>query len=315
MNRTNASDQSKSQTLCDRVSSWRELVERCERKPTRKRVHALRVATLRIQAELADELNDLPRASREAQAMLRFAKLADKVRDALGSVRELDVWIGKLRGLCESLQDTMEYVPRSTRESIHQIERLEERLTKKRERAGLKLVAKIETRRDDLLQSVQDVEKATRDETDQVDTAQGARLLKEFAGIVAEFPVFDEGNLHGFRKKIKKIRYLAERYPADPLSQRIAVQVKKAQDAIGEWHDWQVLARTAGHGKHAKDVEAVELLSSMTAEAFETAVGTCQRVIRRLADLERGGGAGLDELRKASVQRQDPVSGTIKKFA
>src|SRR3569833_1304333 len=309
MNRTSASDNSKSQTLCDRVSSWRELLERCGRKPKRKRVHALRVATQRIQAELEDELFVLPRASREAQAMLRFAKLADKVRDALGSVRELDVWIGKLRGLCESSRETTEYVPRSTRESIRQIERLEERLTKKRERAGLKLVARIETKRDDLLQAAQDVEKATGYETDQVDAEQGQRLLKEFAGIVAEFPVFDEGNLHEFRKRIKKIRYLAERHPADPLCGRIAAQVKKAQDAIGEWHDWQVLARTAEHGKHAKNVEAVELLSSLTVEAFDTAVETSHSVIRRLADLEQGKDAELDEVRKVPVRREDPVSG------
>ena len=77
------------------------MVDRCGRKPTRKRVHALRVVTLRMQAEVEHELSELPCASHEAQAMVHFGKLAAKLRDALAPVRELDVWIGNC-GACAS---------------------------------------------------------------------------------------------------------------------------------------------------------------------------------------------------------------------
>ena len=315
MKRTTQSDGSEQQTLSDRLGSWRDLLDGCGRKPTRKRVHALRVATLRLQAEVEDQLRDLPCASREAQAMLRFGKLADKLRDALGAVRELDVWIGKLEKLRESLSESTEYVPRSTRETIRQIDRLEGWLEKKRKRVGAKLSANIEKRLNDLTAASRDVDQAAGEPSGEADGEQGARLLKEFARIAAEFPAFNEENLHGFRKRIKKIRYLAEIHQANPICERIAVQVKKAQAAIGEWHDWQVLARTAERRKHAKDAEVGELLSSMAIDTFHAAVATCEGVLRRMAEMERDGAAGLGIPRKGPVRDEAGIGVPAGKLA
>lgn len=315
MNKTGASDGSEPQTLSERLMAWGELLERCGRKPTRKRVHALRVITLRIQAEVEEELSGLPCASHEAQAILRFGKLAGKLRDALGSVRELDVWIGKLRSLRESLSGTTEYVPRSTRETARQIERLEGRLSKKRERAGAKLAEQIEKRNDDLLTAARDTEKAASGRVAEADGERASKLLQEFARIVAEFPTFDESNLHDFRKRIKKIRYLAEIHGADPACSRIGVQVKKAQDAIGEWHDWDVLVRTAGRGKHAKDLNAVDMLSSLSAEAYETALATSDGVLRRMVELERDEGADSESKSKPPVRAKGAMSSFAEKLA
>lgn len=304
-----------SQTLRDRILSWRELVAQCGRKPTRKRVHALRVVTLRIQAEVEDELNDLPRASREAQGMVRFGKLAEKLREGLGSVRELDVWIGKLCGLRESLSGTTVYVPRSSRETSRQLEKLEHRLMRKRERAGAKLIAEIEKRQDDLLLAAQHVEKATGERVDEADGDEASKLLREFARIVAEFPAFDEDNLHEFRKKIKKVRYVAEIHSANPVCGRIAVQMKNAQAAIGEWHDWQVLARTAERGKDTKQAEAAELLNSLTAEAYEAAIATCDGVLRDMADLQQGRNAAVNHVRKPPMRAENTASESARRLA
>lgn len=305
--------------LSDRISGWRGLIERCGRKPTKKRVHALRVATLRIQAEVEDELNELPRASHEAQAMVRFGKLAEKLRDALGSVRELDVWIGKLQGLRESLSGSMTYVPRSSRETGRQLERLERRLEKKRERAGAKLAGWIEKRNDDLLAAAGDLEtlsgdRAGADQIREDGEGRATKLLSEFAGIVARFPEFDEGNLHEFRKSIKKIRYVAEIHQGDSRCRQIAEQMKKAQGSIGEWHDWQVLARTAGHGKHANDAEAVELLGSLTAESYQSAISTCDGVLRRMGDL-RQDHSQAEVGRKAPTRDEAPLELGLEKLA
>ena len=273
----------------------------------------MRVVTLRIQAEVEHKLDELPRASHEAQAMLRFGKLADRLRDALGLVRELDVWIVKLRRLRESQSETADYVPRSTMETVRQLTGLESRLTKKRQRAALKLVAEIEKRQENLMTASRDVEKAAGDSRQTVDDEQSATLLKEFAGITAEFPVLNEENLHDFRKRIKKIRYLAEIYRADPACGRIAAQMKKAQAAIGEWHDWQVLARTASRGKHAKNVEAGDLLSSLATEAFEAAIATCDGVMRRMADM--GPGREIGRALKAPVRSEATADLPARKLA
>jgi CHAD domain-containing protein len=272
----------KSQSLRDRVGAWRNLVERCEKKPTRKQVHALRVVTLRIQAEVEHEVGELPRASHQAQAMLRFGKLAERLRAVLGPVRELDVWTGKLQVLRGSLSKTTEYVPRSTRDSIRQIERLEERLTRRRRTAGRKLVSEIEKRRQVLMDAADDLEEVANDRTDQMDGNEAEAILKEFAAVAADFPAFDEENLHDFRKRIKKVRYLAEIRGADPECGRIATQMKKLQSAIGEWHDWEALARTAGRRK--QDLEISELLDSLAAETFEAAVAVCHEVTAGMRD-------------------------------
>jgi len=276
-------------TLRDRVAVWRELLDQCGRKPLRKRVHALRVVTLRIQAELEHELAELPSASHQAQAMLRFGKLADKLRQVLGPVRELDVWIGKLQKLRTSLGNTTEYVPRSTRECIRQMERLEDRLRKKRRSAAEKLIAQIAKRRGDLVQVSDEVDQLARDRLHTADTDIVETILKQFADVASRFSAFDEENLHDFRKQIKKVRYLAEIHQdADPICGRIATQVKKVQSAIGEWHDWQVLARTAKHGRYARQVELGELLDSLAGETLEAAIATCHSIKARILDLHAG---------------------------
>jgi CHAD domain-containing protein len=132
---------------------------------------------------------------------------------------------------------------------------------------------------------------------------------------VAEFPVFDEENLHEFRKKIKKIRYVAEIHSANSVCGRIAEQMKRAQAAIGEWHDWQVLAQTAGRGKHAKDADAVELLSSLAGEAFETALATCHGVLQRMSVLGQHLDAGVGGMRRGPVASQGPMAATARKLA
>jgi CHAD domain-containing protein len=315
MKRTGTPSGIESQSLHERLSAWRELVERCGRKPSRKRVHALRVVTLRIQAEVEHERSDLPHASHEAQSMLHFGKLADKLRDALGAVRELDVWIGKLQKLSVSLNQDAEYVPRSTRATIRQIERLEARLGKKRERAGAKLVAEIEKRHDDLLEAAQNLEEAATARSGEVDQNEASALLKQFAEVAAEFPVLDEDNLHDFRKGIKKIRYVAENCAADPMCGHIAALMRKAQAAIGEWHDWQILARTAERPRHAKHNDVVELLNSLTAEAYEAAIAECQRVMHRMVDLDQERGLGIEKARKAPVRSEGMMDAFARKLA
>src|SRR5579859_3471255 len=134
MNSLQRSEGSVARSMGERLEVWRELVDRCGRKPTRKRVHALRVVTLRLQAELEIDLAELPEASHQAQVILRFNKLGEKLRKVLGPVRELDVWIGKLEGLQGSLTDHAGYVPESAQTVTRQIEKLQSRFKARRRR-------------------------------------------------------------------------------------------------------------------------------------------------------------------------------------
>jgi CHAD domain-containing protein len=304
-------------TLRDRVALWRELLDECGRKPTRKRVHALRVVTLRIQAELEHEIADLPHASHQAQAMLRFEKLAEKLRAVLAPVREFDVWITKLQRLGVSLRKSGGYVPRTTQECISQIERLEDGLKKRRRSAAQKLAAQIAKRSSDLVAVAEEIHEDASDRWHGADSHLVESILKQFAAIVAEFPVFDKDNLHEFRKRIKKVRYLAEIHQdADPVFGRIASHVKKAQTAVGEWHDWQILSQTARQGRHTKNVEIGELLSSLAAEKFELAIATCHSAIARIAELQTESSHEINGLKRKPPEPGSPsTSSTLSKLA
>jgi CHAD domain-containing protein len=270
-------------TLHGRVAAWVELLARCGSKPTRKRVHALRVVTLRLQAELEHGVSELPRASHQAQAMLQFSKQAEKLRQALGPAREIDVWIGKLHGLRTSLSASEDYVPRSMQECLHGIDRLEDRLQRKRRSAGKRLAATIEKKKARFVKAAEKLE-ATPEDPSLTDAAGLAEeLVAHFDRVRAEFPVLEEANLHEFRKRIKTVRYLAEMHAgADRECARIATQMKKLQGAIGEWHDWQALAVETRHMQHAWSKPLAELLESVSKETFEAALETAHSVTARM---------------------------------
>ncbi|HXS76036.1 MAG TPA: CHAD domain-containing protein [Terracidiphilus sp.] len=295
------------QTPRDRFAEWPQLLERCGRKPTLKSVHALRVATLRMQVESQRKLDNLPGVSHEAQAIRRFGKVAQKLRDDLAPVRELHVWISKLRRLRESLRETPGYVPRSTRQLILQVERLEDRLKTKRKRAALKLEKKIQRHRQELLRIFRKLEEGNGVRSHEAHANQSAKLAKEFAGIAAEFPVLELSNLHEFRKALKKIRYVAEIDRADPACRTIATQMKKAQDAIGDWHDWELLALLIGRKRHGKDAALADLLGNLASEAAQSAIAVSQATIQHMANLKREQHGEFDHLCKAPVRSERAV--------
>jgi CHAD domain-containing protein len=272
MNGVKPSPGAKLTGLRARLAEWCELFDRCGRKPTRKRVHALRVVTLRLQAELENSVAGLPGASHRVRAILRFGKQSEKLRHALGRVREIEVWIGMLQGLRASMSESTGYIPKSTRDCMRQMERLEEQLGQKLGASEKRLVAEIEKRRDALLSIVEEVDETVENHGD---SHPFEHLVARFAAAAAEFPALNEENLHEFRKRIKTVRYLAELSPGDVACSRLAAQMKKVQTAIGEWHDWDSLARAVPRGRHSKSAQLAELLETIAAESFEAAVGNC----------------------------------------
>ena len=270
------------QPLQDRLSEWAGLLDRCGRKPTRKRIHALRVTTLRLQAELERDAADLPSASHQVQAILQFGRQSARLRQALGRVRELDVWISKLRGLRASLIETPHYVPASTRDCSRQIDRLESRLKEKRRWFEKKLVAEIDKRQAQLTRAAEEAGAAVESGTRTFGLDMFENVLARFAAVAAAFPTLTDENLHDFRKQIKTVRYLAEIVPGDAACARLAAQMQKLQSAIGEWHDWHVLAQDVSRSKRGKRQFLAELLENIAQESLESALETCHVVTVRL---------------------------------
>ena len=71
--------------------------------------------------------------------------------------------------------------------------------------------------------------------------AQLAVIGKDFAPDQTMKP----SRLHGVRVALKRIRYMAELAEESPEQEELIRELKSAQDAIGDWHDWHELTQRA----------------------------------------------------------------------
>jgi CHAD domain-containing protein len=97
--------------------------------------------------------------------------------------------------------------------------------------------------------------------------------LEVFVRANDAMPVLDAENLHDFRKATKKARYVAEASAEGQNDSSVANALKRIQDSIGVWHDWQCLA------KEAREQDAPELtaaLDSVVARRFSMALKTTE---------------------------------------
>jgi CHAD domain-containing protein len=256
-----------------------QLYDRCGKKPTRKRVHALRVVTLRILAELESRIGEERQGNPQIESAARWMKLGEKLREMLGPVREADVWLGELDGLQKSLADTNGYRVRSNRGYLRQIDALKGRLRQKRRQSEKELVAEIAERLDKFAELTDGVEPLFEQS---MAITGGRQIAERFARVVKEFPALDAANLHEFRKRIKTVRYLAEIVARqDAEAGRQASLLRKMQSAIGDWHDWQVLAKREGQAQ-GKRAELTALLEMLAAESLEKALAVCERLTESL---------------------------------
>jgi CHAD domain-containing protein len=285
--------------------AWRSLLEECRRRPSRKRVHGLRVATLRLQAQLDLLLGsgsaDLP----AAQAARQWNKHAGKLRDSLSAVRELDVYRAKLSGLRDTLAVPSNYTPRSSSLCLQQIGELDDLFARKRKIAARELIAGLQHRHRKLENPSTELESAQALGNSLIPSTSPSGLVKMFSDALAEFPKLDVDCLHDFRKRIKSVRYLAELFAeSDPRAARFAEALKTMQGVIGEWHDWQELAELATRGlrKRHRDGPMIRLLEALADESLQKALESCRSKIAGLLDESAN-----DESRLQLVPRKPPA--------
>jgi CHAD domain-containing protein len=110
---------------------------------------------------------------------------------------------------------------------------------------------------------------------------QLAEMAKDFGAGETMTP----NRLHGARVALKRIRYMAELAEESAEQKEFMRELKSAQDAIGDWHDWQELteraekrfsyrascpllseAHTVLSARHSDAISAVHKLYSLTQE-------------------------------------------------
>ena len=223
-----------------------QLLGQCSSRPHPEAVHDLRTISRRVEA-LLDALSTEP--DRNQRKLLRRLK---RLRRRAGRVRDIDVQIAALRTLkighdSGRKAQLLRYLSdrRSRRER-----KLQNALDAATIRAVRRRLARCEKA---LLAPPPAAAKPAATATataapkpPQKEEVQPVSLaLRMFATIAKQQGAFTEATLHRFRTRSKRVRYVAEMAGDDPEAKRIVNQIKRMQDAIGDWHDWLTLTQTA----------------------------------------------------------------------
>jgi len=215
-------------------------------------IHDFRTSTRRLQTLL----ESLSRQRNRNQKKL--LKLLDSIRRRAGKVRNFDVQLAALRSL---------KVAQEPRRKTQLMQELLD-LRAKPERKLRRMLTKQTVReiRERLNRASGDVpSKAQRD------PLSVARDL--LAQALRPAGAMTEKSLHDRRILIKRARYAAEFAPKTAEATQLISRLKRMQDAIGNWHDWQSLANSAAG--HLGDIHQSSLLAELrnvTGSKFRGAV-------------------------------------------
>jgi CHAD domain-containing protein len=272
-------------------------------------VHHLRTGTRRVEATLetlAREAGARGLGLAAEEARQRWLRQLKKVRRAAGMVRDLDVHRELLAENFLPPSDTASdkvaaelAEATATASGSDTITPLEEQaraldgwLKSRRASAADGLSKTLDDHAKRLLEAEQQFMAAVAQRRSAASRAHRpvARLaLEDYLRLVDAMPLLDKENLHDFRKGAKKARYIAESDDNDQAAKAIAKTIKRVQDAIGKWHDWEVVA---GEAREALGSDGEALQSDLLARgqrAYERAMHTVATTNRRLVGEWRAG--------------------------
>jgi CHAD domain-containing protein len=227
-------------------------------KPQAKTVHRFRTGTRRLQI-LLSELS--PRLDRSDKKLL---KQLGRIRKRAGKVRDLDMQATALRSL---------KVPREPRRKSQLLNQLieirgqqEKKLRKQLDKATVR-----ETRK-----RLKRAARHFRPEagSDPLAVARGMLDTLHQSGAP-----LTETVLHQYRILSKRARYAAEFAPPSPESERFIAQIKRIQDALGDWHDWLTLTQTAtAHLGEVRESPLVAELHNVTGAKYRRAIAVLSQM-------------------------------------
>jgi CHAD domain-containing protein len=250
-------------------------------KPVAKNIHRLRTGTRRLQI-LLGELS--PEIDRNQKKLL---KALSKLRKRAGKVRDLDVQLAALRSL------KIPREPRRKTQLMNNLIELRASQEKKLQKAADKET--IRELRKRLKRAAEDFKpEASRDPL----TVAKGMLGK----INAEAGPVSEALLHQYRILTKRARYAAEFAGPSAEATQFIVGLKRIQDALGDWHDWLTLTRTASEKLgEVRESPMVAELHNVTGAKFRHAVAVLSHMRPKL-------GAAVEALPRVATRAAAKVA-------
>jgi CHAD domain-containing protein len=230
-------------------------------------VHGFRTGTRRIQTLLEELALDRTRNEKKLLNLLR------RIRKRAGKVRDLDVQLSALRSL---------KIPQEPRRKTLLLQSLIE-LRAEQEKKLRKALTKETTRevRKRLRRAAKDLN------PDKLrDPLVVARQM--MTKVVRPQGPPTEDILHQCRIAGKRARYAAEFAVKSPEVDQFIAQLKRAQDALGDWHDWLMLTQSAV--KRLGDVHEsplVAVLHNVSGAKFRHAAAALSSTRGTRVDLKR----------------------------
>ncbi len=221
-------------------------------KPRADHVHRFRTGTRRLQI-LLGKLSTKPDSRHK-----KLLKLLSRLRKRAGKVRDLDVQLAALRSL------KIPQEPRRKTQLVnHLIELRAQQEKKLRKAADKDMIREIRKR---LKRAAKNFKpEASRDP---LAVARGMLQAIDRGDAPAT-----EALLHQYRILSKRARYAAEFADDSTESQRFIADLKRVQDALGDWHDWLTLTQTAiEHIGEVHESSLVAELRNVTGAKFRHGV-------------------------------------------
>jgi CHAD domain-containing protein len=226
-------------------------------KPQAQNVHRFRTGTRRLQILLGEISPHLDRKQK------KLLKLLGRIRKRAGKMRDLDVQLTALRSL---------KVAREARRKTQLINHLIE-LRRKQEKKLCRAVEPGTVR--EIRKRLQHARREFSTQSSRDPLTVARNILKR---IDATAPI-TEPLLHRYRILGKRARYAAEFAGHSAEAQRFIAQLKRIQDALGDWHDWLTLTQTASqYLDDVPDSALIAELRNVTGAKFRYAVTVLTQV-------------------------------------
>ncbi len=251
-----------------------QLLAQTHAKPQPERVHLIRTTARRLEALL----ETLGSGADRKECKLR--KRLKRLRRKAGGVRDIDVQIAALRKL--KIGREQERKARLMQALSEQRSQREQGLAKALADKNVQKVRKALHRWSAGVSATAKPEPAASAAGAREDDAVAAPL-RMISSLARQVRTLTPENLHAYRTRCKRIRYVAEMAGKVPEAKRIVGQLKRMQDAAGDWHDWQTLTQTAESLlSRALASGLVAALRNVTNAKFVQARGVCQEARRAL---------------------------------
>lgn len=243
-----------------------KIINKLSRRPAPEQVHDLRTCMRRIEATFHALMLD---SRRNEQMLLKTIK---PVRRKAGTVRDLDVQTAFAttlhpQGDEECVVELLEYIGAKRYAQARKLRRIARRNSPALSRRLKKTSRYLE----------KGFDPANNNQKSNEWPADATALALQLSGELASWPRLGPNNLHPFRLKVKELRYVLQL--ADNRDSELIDRLGEVKDAIGEWHDWEVLAGTAekalgqGNGRNL-----IKLIRSIAKQKYDHGLSLANRL-------------------------------------